>query len=264
MIDLAPGGKHYGQAGFVAGLQLRPPYRTLSSGLALVKGKKICLKYVVRETSLDYIPLSVTVDSSTGKVSMSSSPQISRRALLKTCSQSLIAMTCVIAAAPSTSFGSSDAREKLGPGAVGERAVSERRYDRAAVVTTPSGLQYFDLSTGNAEGTDVQNGSTVTIAYTTRLGGLYGIKLDSSYDHGNDLRFVVGSPNVVQGLNEAVLGMKQGGKRRAVFPPSIAYKNPDMQPAVTDFFARRRLLSVLNTNRDASIVMDIEVIRIKQ
>jgi hypothetical protein len=32
---------------------------------------------------------------------------------------------------------------------------------------------------------------------------------------------------------------------------------------VKNFFARRRLLSVLNTNRDATIVVDIEMLRIK-
>lgn len=97
-----------------------------------------------------------------------------------------------------------------------------------------------------------------------RLGGLHGIKLDSSYDRGEDLRFTVGDANVISGVTEMVIGMRVGGKRRAVVPPELGYKSAKNQPVITEFFAKRRLDSVLNTNRDATIVVDVEILRVKR
>lgn len=144
-----------------------------------------------------------------------------------------------------------------------DKDLPERRYDASQIVTTPSGLRYFDLSEGKEDGPVAKVGDSVVCAYTSRLAGLNGVKLDSSYDKGADFRFVVGADNVVPGVNETVTGMRLGGKRRAVVPPSLGYKNADTEPSVTEFFARRRLLSVLNTARDATIVFDIELLRIR-
>jgi FKBP-type peptidyl-prolyl cis-trans isomerase len=139
-----------------------------------------------------------------------------------------------------------------------------RRYDGSTVVTTASGLRYFDVSVGTEDAAVAKVGSTVTVSYTTRLGGLNGVKLDSSLEQGReDFKFLVGDSRVVPGINEALVGMRVGGRRRAVLPPNIAYKTADTLPAVTEFFARRRLLSVLETNRDATIVVDLELLRIK-
>lgn len=134
----------------------------------------------------------------------------------------------------------------------------DRLYERSPddIVKTSSGLQYFDLASG--AGTEANEGDTVIVNYTSRLRGLNGIKVASSFDDPSSPPFVfrVGAADVVPGVNEAVRGMRVGGKRRAVLPPQIAYASPDMKPAVTEFFARRRLLSVLETNRDATIVFE--------
>lgn len=124
------------------------------------------------------------------------------------------------------------------------------------MVTTPSGLRYFDLLPGTGE--EAVDGSLVSVYYSSRLGGLNGIKIVSMFDDANAVPLVlrVGDKRVVPGVSEALNGMRVGGKRRAVVPPGIAYKNPDMIPAVTEFFARRRLLSVLETNRNATIVFE--------
>lgn len=138
------------------------------------------------------------------------------------------------------------------------KPLPDRLYERSSgqIVKTDSGLQYFDLAVGN--GTEATDGSTVWVNYTSRLRGLNGIKVSSSFDdpQAPPFMFRVGELDVVPGINEAVCGMRVGGKRRAVLPPSISYSSPDMKPAVTGFFARRRLLSVLETNRDATIVFE--------
>eukprot|EP00172_Hildenbrandia_rubra_P002265 Plantae.Rhodophyta-Hildenbrandia_rubra.ctg2994.p1 GENE.Plantae.Rhodophyta-Hildenbrandia_rubra.ctg2994~~Plantae.Rhodophyta-Hildenbrandia_rubra.ctg2994.p1 ORF type:complete len:231 (-),score=22.57 Plantae.Rhodophyta-Hildenbrandia_rubra.ctg2994:676-1368(-) len=136
------------------------------------------------------------------------------------------------------------------------------------VITTSTGLRYFDITQGSGETATI--GDTVTVHYLSRLRGLNGIKLDSSFDHASSdgyippFVFVVGDKDVVPGLNEMVAGMKVGGKRRAVLEPKISYANEKMRPIPQDFFAKRRLLSVLNTNRDATIVFDIDLLKVKR
>lgn len=80
-----------------------------------------------------------------------------------------------------------------------------RLYDSRGIITTASGLRYFDLSVGDGDG-PIAPGDAVVCSYTMRLGGLNGTKLDSSFDKGEDLRFVVGDKNVVPGVNEMVIG----------------------------------------------------------
>jgi FKBP-type peptidyl-prolyl cis-trans isomerase FkpA len=182
--------------------------------------------------------------------------RLSRRAAVRALAGLSLALPLHAAGAYSSTYAPSKAQG-------GKEAVDEPRlYDAKAVVTTSSGLRYFDLSVGT-EGPAVRAGDAVNCAYTTRLGGLYGLKLDSSFDNGRDLKFTVGDPKVVPGVAEMVLGMRVGGKRRAVIPPALGYKDASGLPAITDFFAKRRLLSVLDTNRDATIVIDLEVLRVR-
>lgn len=144
------------------------------------------------------------------------------------------------------------------PGQSNDTTLPKRLYEKSEkeIVRTDSGIQYFDLKTGS--GSEVSVGSVVSVNYTTRLRGLNGIKVQSSFDDpsGSPFVFRVGDPEVVPGVNEAIIGMREGGFRRVVVPPNLAYSSPDMKPAVTEFFARRRLLSVLRTNRDATIVFE--------
>lgn len=145
------------------------------------------------------------------------------------------------------------------PGQNDELRLPDRLYEktREEVVTTASGLRYFELAVGGGD-REVADGASVIVNYTSRLRGLNGIKIWSSFEGPDAVPFIfrVGAPDVVPGVSEALLGMRVGGKRRAVLPPDISYQSPDMKPAVKDFFARRRLLSVLETNRDATIVFE--------
>jgi len=78
-----------------------------------------------------------------------------------------------------------------------------------------------DLTVGT--GTEATNGSTATVTYGAWL---YS---ESAADHKgtgleqNQTSFVVGANQVIKGFDQGVAGMKVGGTRRIIVPPSLAY-----------------------------------------
>jgi FKBP-type peptidyl-prolyl cis-trans isomerase len=88
-------------------------------------------------------------------------------------------------------------------------------------VTTASELKIEDLLICN--GAEVKQGMNATIHYIASVRG--GSRFFNSYDRGQPLTFVVGSDQVVRGLNEGIIGMKVGGKRRLTIPPILGYGN---------------------------------------
>jgi len=86
-------------------------------------------------------------------------------------------------------------------------------------VTTPSGLKYTDLETG--QGTEAQTGKNVSVHYTGWLEN--GTKFDSSKDSGRPFSFPLGAGHVIRGWDEGVAGMKVGGKRRLTIPADLGY-----------------------------------------
>jgi FKBP-type peptidyl-prolyl cis-trans isomerase len=132
--------------------------------------------------------------------------------------------------------------------------------DKHQLTRTASGLEYFDIKCG--QGPFPQVNDLLVVRYTSRLQGLNGWKLDSSEDHEEPLSILYNEDtkkNFVPGFWEALSSMRPGGKRRAIVPPKIGYRSVDDEPRPISWDARRRLLSVLNTYRDKTIVFDIEL-----
>ncbi len=50
-----------------------------------------------------------------------------------------------------------------------------------------------------------------------------GTKFDSSYDHGRPFQFVIGSKKVIQGWDQGLMGMREGGKRTLFVPSHLGY-----------------------------------------
>lgn len=87
-------------------------------------------------------------------------------------------------------------------------------------------LQVTDVKVGT--GAEATNGKTVTVHYT---GWLYnesapdkhGSKFDSSRDRNQPFSFPLGAGQVIRGWDQGVAGMKVGGQRTLVIPPSLGY-----------------------------------------
>jgi FKBP-type peptidyl-prolyl cis-trans isomerase len=85
---------------------------------------------------------------------------------------------------------------------------------------TDSGkLSIEDIKVG--EGREVLAGDTVVMHYKGTLTD--GTKFDSSYDRNEPFETRIGVGQVIQGWDMGVPGMKIGGKRKLVIPPSLGY-----------------------------------------
>lgn len=87
-------------------------------------------------------------------------------------------------------------------------------------------FEKIDITVGT--GAEAIVGKTVNVHYT---GWLFdenatdnkGRKFDSSRDRSGHFSFLLGSGRVIKGWDQGVLGMKVGGQRTLVIPPSMAY-----------------------------------------
>jgi peptidylprolyl isomerase len=113
-------------------------------------------------------------------------------------------------------------------------------------VKTPAGLAYLDLKVG--KGPAAVKGAQVAFHYKSTLTN--GRPCGSSRDEasGQPMRFTIPG-QVLPALNEAVLGMRAGGRRKVVVPPVLA-------------FGERGSGKVVPAN--ATIIVEIEMLEVKE
>lgn len=96
------------------------------------------------------------------------------------------------------------------------------------------------------KGQQAQIGDEVLVHYKGTL--LDGTSFDSSYDRGAPFSFTLGQRQVIPGWEQGILGMRVGGKRKLIIPPSLAYGDqeiPGLIPA------------------NSTLVFEIELIQIR-
>ncbi len=104
-------------------------------------------------------------------------------------------------------------------------AVTSACSNSPASPTTTPPFSQTDLKVG--DGTEAANGNLVTVNYT---GWLYdasktdgtGLQFDTTTGR-TPFTFTLGSSQVIEGWDKGVVGMKVGGIRRLVIPPSLGY-----------------------------------------
>jgi FKBP-type peptidyl-prolyl cis-trans isomerase len=101
-----------------------------------------------------------------------------------------------------------------------ERAL--KTYLEMADITqlpTKSGMYYIERKTGT--GKKPGEDSYVTIHYTGTF--INGQIFDSSYKRGESFRFRLGEDEVIEGLEEGILYMKEGGSATLIIPSTLGY-----------------------------------------
>lgn len=76
-----------------------------------------------------------------------------------------------------------------------------------------------EISHGSGE--EVHSGDFITINYKGWLEN--GQVFDSSYERGTPFKCRIGVGEVIDGWDMGVIGMKEGGKRKLIIPPQLAY-----------------------------------------
>lgn len=84
----------------------------------------------------------------------------------------------------------------------------------------PPGLETADLINGT--GPAAKPGDQVSVQY---VGVSYTTKqvFDASWNRGQAFPFALGAGQVIKGWDQGVAGMKVGGRRELIIPPSLAY-----------------------------------------
>jgi FKBP-type peptidyl-prolyl cis-trans isomerase len=91
----------------------------------------------------------------------------------------------------------------------------------------PTGLYYQDLTEGSGLG--ARDGHVLNVYYTGRL--TTGEQFDSNTE-GDGYSFQLGRRQVILGWEQGVQGMRIGGKRRLVIPPSLGYGQRGFPPVI--------------------------------
>ncbi|XP_068667031.1 peptidyl-prolyl cis-trans isomerase FKBP16-3, chloroplastic [Aristolochia californica] len=95
----------------------------------------------------------------------------------------------------------------------------EKELENVPMTTTESGLQYKEIKVGTGPSPPI--GFQVAANYVAMVPS--GQIFDSSLEKRQLYLFRVGSGQVIKGLDEGILSMKVGGKRRLYIPGSLAF-----------------------------------------
>lgn len=93
-------------------------------------------------------------------------------------------------------------------------------------VRTSNELKMEDVTVGT--GSEAVPGKTVKVHYTGTLEN--GTKFDSSKDRNEPFAFKLGAGQVIKGWDQGVAGMKVGGVRKLVIPPTLGYGSRQVGP----------------------------------
>jgi len=120
--------------------------------------------------------------------------------------------------------------EKVKPTA-GEADIDRKPKVPKGKGDTPSGLEVQDLIVG--KGKKAKSGDTVSVKY---VGVVFdnGKEFDASWKggKGQTFQFPLGGGQVIPGWDQGLVGMKEGGRRKLIIPPVLAYGAQGFPPDI--------------------------------
>lgn len=111
-------------------------------------------------------------------------------------------------------------------------------------IELPGGTTYQVLATGSGDVARAKD--KVVVHYVGTL--LDGSEFDNSVKRGHPLIFRLGEGYVIKGWDEAIIGMREGEKRRLVIPPEQAYGAKGMGQAIPPY---------------STLLFDIELVEVR-
>lgn len=133
---------------------------------------------------------------------------------------------------------------------IGDEKIMEQLAENP-ITSLPSGVKYKVLKppavadNSSSRSATVTDGSTVDLIYSVTGSGRYmfsqGFGYEEVYFDGkmqkdlglDSLRVVVGKQQVPLGVEQALIGMKRGERRRVVVPPSVGFDTSSWKPEPT-------------------------------
>ncbi|KAL2466890.1 Peptidyl-prolyl cis-trans isomerase FKBP16-1 [Abeliophyllum distichum] len=121
-----------------------------------------------------------------------------------------------------------------------------------------SGVRIQDILEG--EGKEAQEGDLVEFNYVCRRSNGYFVHSTVDQFSGESAPVVLplDDKQMIKGLKEVLIGMKVGGKRRALVPPSVGYISENLQPIPEEFGPRRSLLS----HAKEPLVFEVQLLKV--
>jgi FKBP-type peptidyl-prolyl cis-trans isomerase len=89
----------------------------------------------------------------------------------------------------------------------------------------PNSVVIQDVKVGT--GVAATPGSHLTVSYVGKLQD--GTIFDASANHGGTFPFTLGAGQVIPGWEQGIQGMKEGGERILVIPPTLGYGSQDIK-----------------------------------
>ena len=100
----------------------------------------------------------------------------------------------------------------------------------AAAPAPPSNEKLVQTDMAVGKGTEAKAGDKVKVHYVGTLTD--GKEFDSSKRRNQPFEFALGQGQVIKGWDQGVAGMKVGGKRKLVIPPSLGYGAGGAPPVI--------------------------------
>jgi peptidylprolyl isomerase len=155
-------------------------------------------------------------------------PAVSRGKIL------IVAFCFALALAVAGCGSDDDSSTTSGGDATAAEASSSTDLAKKPEITVPSEAPPTELVERDivgGDGEEVINGSKVTVQYVG-VGYKTGEEFDASWDRGEPFTFSIGDREVIEGWDQGLRGMKEGGRRELVIPPDLAYGPAGAPPAI--------------------------------
>ncbi|XP_010252848.1 PREDICTED: peptidyl-prolyl cis-trans isomerase FKBP16-1, chloroplastic isoform X3 [Nelumbo nucifera] len=86
-----------------------------------------------------------------------------------------------------------------------------------------------------------------------------GVRVQDQFSgESNPVTLPLDNKQIIEGLKEVLIGMRVGGKRRALIPPTVGYINENLKPIPDEFGPRRSLLSHANE----PLVFEVQLLKV--